>query len=162
MNEKSDLRFSDVLEINAYVPQQVVPGYIFPFLLCDVDEVDHTLIGWADPYSSYDSHNIIFDVPKILKAKMAQRKLDQNDAFASDMVQGQESMGVEVVSMDKSQSQDVFQIDDTATRETPIFSIVRSWDPVDPSSANKKYDDNSQALMSDSSSDSSSSSVGIA
>ncbi len=102
----------------------MIPGYILPLLLCDVNEVDHTLIGWADQYSSYDSHNIISDIPKIAKA---------NNAPSNSTNTG---------------------------RETPIFSIVKSWDPIEPSrSEHEKNEDNSQSLISESSSKSCASSA---
>lgn len=83
-------------------------GYAYPFLLCDVDSIDPELIGWTDPYSSFDSHNLIFDVPKIAIAKQNTRQLDADDNFASDDF---EDDFVQV--LDESQPH--------------IFSLVRSW-----------------------------------
>lgn len=48
--------------IIAYVPQIIIPGIPFAFLCCDVDGIED-LIGWTDPGSSYDAHNLIFDIP---------------------------------------------------------------------------------------------------
>lgn len=57
-----------------YIPQANVTGNPFPILLCDVDSINPELIGWADPYSSYDRHNIIFDTPKVAQMKRTQNR----------------------------------------------------------------------------------------
>ena len=38
-------------------------GHPFPFLICDIDDIDQGLIGWNDPTRSYDYYNLIFDIP---------------------------------------------------------------------------------------------------
>ena len=45
-------------------------------------EIEEEFIGWEDPYSSYDEHNIIFDIPIIAEAKKRLRKLNINEQFA--------------------------------------------------------------------------------
>jgi len=81
------VRFSEVSEIKAYVPQVQVGGYVFPLLLCDVDGLKVEEIGWVDPYSKkeenpYDKHNIIFDVPSVSARKMKERAISINQAYA--------------------------------------------------------------------------------
>lgn len=83
-------------------------GYAYPFLLCDTDNVNAELIGWEDPYSHYDSHNVIFDVKAITKAKQKIREVDVDDAFASDEFGADTTKAV-------SHSQ------------TRMFSMVKSW-----------------------------------
>lgn len=61
--QSQHIDFSCNEEIYGYVPQIIIPGEPFPFLCCDVDDVDQDLIGWNDPTTSYDIHNLIFDVP---------------------------------------------------------------------------------------------------
>jgi len=112
--ERIDLekfRFCDIDEIKLYVPQTEIDGYMFPFLLCDVDEIDEEMIGWSDPDSDYDAHNIIFDIPQIAEKKSASRELSTDDAFVSDT------------------NEDQFEVVDG--NDAPIFSIIKSWDPVD-------------------------------
>ena len=105
----SSARFEDVEEINGYVPQVEVDGYIFPFLLCDVDQIDSEMIGWSDAYSTYDAHNIIYDVPKIAVAKCHVRKLQTDDTCVSDSFV--DNGAVETV----------------VNSGAPIFAIVKSW-----------------------------------
>jgi hypothetical protein len=45
------------------VPQIKRNGQPFPFLICDIDEIDQGLVGWTDPLHSYDYYNLIFDMP---------------------------------------------------------------------------------------------------
>eukprot|EP00814_Leptocylindrus_danicus_P011095 CAMPEP_0116013814 /NCGR_PEP_ID=MMETSP0321-20121206/5937_1 /TAXON_ID=163516 /ORGANISM="Leptocylindrus danicus var. danicus, Strain B650" /LENGTH=226 /DNA_ID=CAMNT_0003483409 /DNA_START=253 /DNA_END=930 /DNA_ORIENTATION=+ len=58
-----NIDFSSVNEIFGYVPQAKLPEFDHPLLLCDVDEVDHGLIGYDLRNQSYDRYNIIYDVP---------------------------------------------------------------------------------------------------
>ena len=104
-----------------------------------MDEIDHSLIGWEDPYSSYDSHNIIFDVPKVAEEKRAQRKLHQDDAFASDVKEQQDSVGIELLVVPSKDSRQEVRVDDSAIRQVPIFSIVKSWEPVEASQKNNSF-----------------------
>jgi hypothetical protein len=47
----------------AYVPQIKMKGFPFPFLACNIDRMDHGLIGWDEKDRSYDHYNLMFDVP---------------------------------------------------------------------------------------------------
>merc|ERR1740139_2046926 len=74
--------FNDVTEIAAYVPQVKVPGFSFPFLICDDEYVNPKLVGFTDPdEEGYDSHNLIFDVYTILEEKKDNsiRKREKSD-----------------------------------------------------------------------------------
>lgn len=83
------VRFSEVSEIKAYVPQVQVRGYVFPLLLCDVDGLKTEEIGWVDPYSKkdenpYDKHNIIFDVTSVAAQKAKERAIYINQVYAKN------------------------------------------------------------------------------
>lgn len=103
----SKARFEDDNDIRGYVPQVEVVGYPFPLLLCDVDNIDQELIGWSTPHGSYDQDNVIFDIPHVAALKNKVRRLDANDDFVSDHF-----------------DDDVVKVDDS-----PIFSIVKDWNP---------------------------------
>ena len=74
------MKFSDAAETYAYVPQVKIGSFSYPFLICDVDKIDHGYVGWNDPYNGYDHHNMIFDVPRVAQAKaitrMAKEKIE--------------------------------------------------------------------------------------
>lgn len=54
--------FSEIPSICAYVPQVIIPGHLFPVLLCDISDIDPELIGWEDPKYSYQEHSAIYDL----------------------------------------------------------------------------------------------------
>ena len=86
-------------------------GYVYPFLLCDIDDIDTDLIGWSNPYSSYDTQNIIYDVPKIAAMKLMQRKIMSDDTYSSDAF---------VDNVDNEDNVD-------RVVDLPIFAVVESW-----------------------------------
>jgi hypothetical protein len=43
-----------VPEIFCYIPQIKLKSFPFPFLACNIDDMDQDLIGWSDPANSYD------------------------------------------------------------------------------------------------------------
>ena len=47
----------------AYVPQVKIKGFPYPFLTCNIDDIDHGLIGWGDEDRGYDDNNLVVDVP---------------------------------------------------------------------------------------------------
>jgi hypothetical protein len=51
------------MEIFGYIPQLKFGSHPFPYLCCDVDEIDQDLIGWNDSSHSYDHYNLLFEVP---------------------------------------------------------------------------------------------------
>lgn len=61
--QEQHIDFSSDNDIVGYVPQIKVSGFLYPFIACDVDGIDESLIGWTDRGRSYDHHNLIFDVP---------------------------------------------------------------------------------------------------
>jgi len=65
-----EIKFGDVHEIAAYVPQVRIPGFAFPFLLCDDTSIENDDVGWNDPKEKgYANHNLIHDVRLLLKGR---------------------------------------------------------------------------------------------
>jgi hypothetical protein len=62
-NQNQHIDFSSNDAISLYVPQIRSGGLPFPVLACDIDHIDHSLIGWSDPIHTYDYHNMIYDIP---------------------------------------------------------------------------------------------------
>jgi len=70
-NQHKDFSSGIGLESFGYIPQMEVPGFHFPLLATNIDDIDVQLIGWKDPnrnneidpHRNYDNHNMIFDVP---------------------------------------------------------------------------------------------------
>lgn len=68
---KNDTPFSNLAncQLDAYVPQVKIPGHIYPFLLCDVNDINKNLIGWRgfDKHGdTYEQHNMIRDVSNVI------------------------------------------------------------------------------------------------
>ena len=42
------------------------------------------MLGWDDPYNSYDYWNLIFDVPQIADMKRNERDLKPNDTYVKN------------------------------------------------------------------------------
>lgn len=62
------VNFTDVKDIQGFIPMHQVPGSLFPTILCYIDDIDQTLIGWVDPLDpSYKTHNGIYDIPGLDK-----------------------------------------------------------------------------------------------
>ena len=101
-------RFTDVPEISGYIPQVQVAGYEFPFLLCDIDEIATDLLGWDDPYHSYDHWNLIYDIPAVAAKKREHRELTCDDAYVGD--ETEESP------------------EDNTSKDLYLFSTVHDWD----------------------------------
>jgi len=54
---ENNQQFEDVREIAAYVPQVKLPGFEFPFLLCNIEDVKMDHIGWNVPQTIKDDDN---------------------------------------------------------------------------------------------------------
>lgn len=100
--------FSEVPEVNGFIPQVIVNGFQFPFLLCDIDNVGDDLLSWDDPYNSYDFWNLIYDIPSVAQKKREERELTANDAYVGDHV-------IDTVQLS------------SRTIDQKIFSIVKDW-----------------------------------
>jgi hypothetical protein len=114
--------FSSNSEIFGYVPQIKLTNFPFPFLACDIDEVDQGLIGWNDPMKSYDEYNLIFDVPwpGLKRSKMTTGNTRTTGDHPLHMIE---------------ESSDVIPRQDAAAAASfettnPIFSIIKHYPPV--------------------------------
>lgn len=96
-----DIKFSDLKEKFAYVPQIRVPQLTFPLIACDVSDIDDGLIGWSDPLHSHTYHNIIFDIPALSKGTI--KKVGERLKRRSIL--------------------------DPNAPPTPIFSVISHWPP---------------------------------
>lgn len=104
--------YSSNLEIYGYVPQVKWIGFPFPFLACDIDNIDTSLIGWTDPTKSYDHHNLIFDIP--WKGLTRARALDETVRLASPNTSQREP------------SEALPRMTDAR----PIYSIIKHYPPA--------------------------------
>jgi len=126
--ELEAIRFSQIDEIHAYIPQVSIEGYLFPFLLCDVDNINEDMIGWDDPDTHYDAYNLIYDIPRLAHQKSKERTLHRLGEFVSD----------------ENRDGELDDVDNTA----PIFSIVKSWTPYERKSIKKEgYADENTPLI---------------
>lgn len=94
--------FSSNPEIFAYVPQVKLIGQPYPYLVCDIDDIDEGLIGWSNSAHSYDYFNLIFDVPhKSLRRTPVVKK--------------------------REESTREFVMNERAALERPIYSIIKHY-----------------------------------
>lgn len=69
---KNSTPFSNLskTQLDGYIPQVKVPGHLYPFILCDVNDINTNLIGWHgcdNNNDTYDEHNISHDIAKVMK-----------------------------------------------------------------------------------------------
>ncbi|KAL9178347.1 hypothetical protein ACHAXT_001775 [Thalassiosira profunda] len=75
-----------------YIPQLEVPGFHFPLLACNIDDIDVRLLGWkdpnsqksSDPHRNYDNNNLIFDVPRPALHRSRNVAADENGATSEE------------------------------------------------------------------------------
>ena len=113
--------FSSNPDIFAYVPQIKRTSQPFPFLVCDIDDIDQGLIGWNDPSHSYDFYNLIFDIPhktlrrtKIIEDNTRETTtIAQNDDYQEEELRQNPSGGTEVYTR--------------VPTGRPIYSIIKHY-----------------------------------
>jgi len=77
--------FSEVLEIEGYIPHVDIPGYEFPFLMCDITNIDDELIGWRG-HNANGFNTLIYDVPQVLRRRKSKKNLNaENLSFSQVM-----------------------------------------------------------------------------
>ena len=114
-NQNQHIDFSSNDDIGLYVPQIRNSGLPFPLLACDVDHIDHSLIGWSDPVHSYDYWNMIYDIPW---DGMPRQKFE-------DHLNGPNSPSAATRPMLHLNPPTEFKVP-----EKPIFSIVKYYPPA--------------------------------
>ena len=107
--------FSSLPDKAAFVPQIKLINRPFPYLACDIDQLDQDLVGWNDPGRSYDYYNLIFDVPY---PGMARKKRIKGNTRDTNQIQDQSEYSVSVS-----------ERADRSTAHKPIFSIIKHYPP---------------------------------
>lgn len=114
--------FSSNPEIFAYVPQIKLISQPFPYLVCDIDDIDQGLIGWNNPTHSYDFYNLIFDVPH--KSLRRTKTIEDNTRGATTIAQHEEYKE----DQDVEQTKSGFEVNTYASSsERPIYSIIKHY-----------------------------------
>lgn len=98
--------------MKGYIPQVKIPGFAFPLLICDINDIDTRLIGWKNPRESYEHHSMIFDVHNIMKT-------DREEFVTKEVVSTGED--IEIVSSHDT----ILKIDLGVSYP---FSLVKSWE----------------------------------
>lgn len=86
-NQHKDFSSGIGIETFGYIPQLEVPGFSFPLLICNIDDIDVRLIGWKDPncqnevdeHRNYDNQNLIFDVPYVALHRSRNVTVDESN-----------------------------------------------------------------------------------
>lgn len=110
-----DENFSDIPERMGYVPKVNIPGHNFPFLICDIDDIDENLVGWRDPEKSYDFNNLILDVPTVAHYVTIRRKRER---------------GPKLHVKDTLERVEIFLKEEVINDRPKLFSKVKEWPPV--------------------------------
>lgn len=55
--------YSSVPTIFAYIPQIEVPGFMFPLIACDINDIDGDHVYWRNPNRPHGYYSIVNDVP---------------------------------------------------------------------------------------------------
>lgn len=116
--------FSSAKEMFAYVPQIRWGGIPFPFLACDIDCIDQSLIGWNDPAHSYDYHNLIFDIPW---EGMPRKQVILDNTRNTTRIAAQDEYHLDSRRFQGTGEEE--KVTDEVTLRPPIFSVIRHYPP---------------------------------
>jgi hypothetical protein len=134
--DSQNIDFSSNPEIFAYVPQLKFGGHPFPYLCCDIDDLDQDLIGWNDTSHSYDYYNLLFEIPHRSLRRSATidsntrdfNKIadspEYNEALASSL-QSRERTSIDL-NPEGGTGVEV-NAHQTGERKTPLYSIVKHY-----------------------------------
>jgi hypothetical protein len=111
--------FSSNMEIYGYVPMLKFGSHPFPYLCCDVDEIDQDLIGWNDASHSYDHYNLIFEVPH--QSLRRTETIDHNTRAVSRIVDADGYK--EALESSKQKASARAQ----SSRKSPLYSVVKHY-----------------------------------
>ena len=96
-------------------------GQPFPYLACDVDDIDQGLIGWNPPKKSYDHYNLIFDLP---------HKSLRRTTIIEDNTRGTRTIAESSDYNLRSSPQRTtngYEVSEHAKYARPIYSIIRHY-----------------------------------
>ena len=108
VSQEKKVDFSQVLGLNAYVPQISVSDINYPLIICDIDSVHPHLVGWRDARNGFDKHNMYFDLPRM----GGMRRVRQVN---------EEGQPMDVVNYD------IFLASEGGTQSQKIFSLIKHW-----------------------------------
>jgi hypothetical protein len=127
--DSQHIDFSSNPEIFAYVPQIKKIGQPFPYLACDIDDIDQGLIGWNDINHSYDYYNVIFDIPH--KSLRRTKIMEENTRGTTTIAEQEEyecesSLSIAAVTPAGSSPTEVgYEVNKNTERS--IYSIVKHY-----------------------------------
>eukprot|EP00529_Nitzschia_sp_RCC80_P003922 CAMPEP_0113487328 /NCGR_PEP_ID=MMETSP0014_2-20120614/25452_1 /TAXON_ID=2857 /ORGANISM="Nitzschia sp." /LENGTH=1050 /DNA_ID=CAMNT_0000381021 /DNA_START=457 /DNA_END=3609 /DNA_ORIENTATION=- /assembly_acc=CAM_ASM_000159 len=135
--ESQHIDFSSNDEIFAYVPQLKFGGHPFPYLCCDIDEIDQGLVGWNDAARSYDYYNLLFEVPddslrrttRIDTNTRSVPRIADYNGYRS-LVSQYRSSGTKGGQADEEEGTEVVPPGGVTTgkhRTTPLYSIIKHF-----------------------------------
>ena len=127
--DSQHIDFSSNPEIFAYVPQIKQIGQPFPYLVCDIDDIDQGLIGWNDSSRSYDFYNLIFDIPH--KTLRRTEILEGNTRGVTTIAEhgdyNDDGSPREVKSTGTNPSQSGYEVSKNKSKGRPIYSIIKHY-----------------------------------
>jgi hypothetical protein len=111
--------------IFAYVPQFKLVGQPFPFICCNIDEIDQGMIGWNDAAHGYDHYNLIFEVPH--KSLLRTKTIDGNTR-GTDTIAEQDEYETSQTRFEVNRaSQTGFEVNEASAWVRPIYSQIKHY-----------------------------------
>jgi len=117
--DSQNIDFSCNMEIFGYVPQLKFGGHPFPYLCCDIDNIDQDLVGWNDASHSYDYYNLLFEIPHWSLGR--KKTIDVNTRGVARIADYEGY--AEVVAASKENFGDAPR----GERKTPLYSIFKHY-----------------------------------
>lgn len=62
-----NVNYSEVASIAAYIPEVKSGQCAYPYVACNIDNIDDLLMSWTDPDRPYDYYNLTKDVQGIFE-----------------------------------------------------------------------------------------------
>ncbi|KAG7353426.1 hypothetical protein IV203_002781 [Nitzschia inconspicua] len=126
--EPQNIDFSSNLNIFAYVPQLKYVGHPFPYICCDIDDLDQDLIGWNDASHSYDYYNLIFEIPhKSQRRTIRMEKNTREFPTIADFPEYASLIKSSQQSLDSTENDPAKEGKTLRGRKTPLYSIIKHY-----------------------------------